>query len=266
MTQKENNKSVENNYRKYLLFFLIPLIGIGLYQIMQENSKDIPSSNQPDAVEKSMPTTKEKLETADLSKNKEESQAINSEQTATSNAEAGIFTDARDGQTYQWVRLKDDKKWLTQNLNYKMEDTWCFEEKEDNCNKYGRLYTWEAANTACPNGWRLPTDDEWWTMASYYGKAYNSYRGQEKMEGKDDGELAYQALIQGGNTGFAVLLGGSHSSDEGFNYLGELGCYWSRSENGTANALGYYFYIHSKGLARDNYNKRLGFSCRCMQD
>ena len=147
-----------------------------------------------------------------------------------------------------------------------MEDTWCFEEKEDNCNKYGRLYTWEAANTACPNGWRLPTDDEWWTMASYYGKAYNSYPDQEKMEGKDDGEVAYKALIDGGETGFAALLGGSHSPDEGFDYLGDLGSYWSSSENSSANVWGYYFYIHTKGLARDNYYKTLGFSCRCLQD
>ena len=103
-------------------------------------------------------------------------------------------------------------------------------------------------------------------MASYYGKAYNAYSDKEKMEGPDDGEAAYKALIKDGVTRFAAQLGGSHSSDEGFDYLGDLGSYWCSSENNTANVWAYYFYIHSKGLARDNYHKTLGFSCRCLQD
>jgi len=233
---------------------------------LKKNDGRNTKNNPTEVVEKTVTTTKEKLQTTVLNKNQQAHQPVNSEQATTSNVDTNTFTDARDGQAYQWVRLKDDKKWMAQNLNYKMEETWCFGNEEDNCNKYGRLYTWNAANTACPNGWRLPTDEEWWSMASYYGKAYNSYSGQEKMEGKDDGEVAYKVLIEGGETGFAALLGGSHSSDEGFDYLGDLGSYWSSSESSSTNVWGYYFYIHTKGLARDNYYKTLGFSCRCLQD
>jgi len=87
-------------------------------------------------------------------------------------------------------------------------------------------------------------------MAGHYGKAYNSYPGQEKMEGKDDGELAYKVLMKDGDTGFTALLGGSYSTSEGFDYLDVLGCYWTSSANNDSNALGYYFYLHSRGLAR----------------
>ena len=159
-----------------------------------------------------------------------------------------MFTDVRDGQAYQWVRLKDGKKWMAKNLNYQIADTWCYKEDAINCQKYGRLYTWQAANNACPKGWRLPSDEDWWAMTGHYGKAYNSYAGQEKVEGKDDGEVAYQALIKNGDTGFNALLSGSYASDEGFDYLDVLGCYWTSSANNSSNALGYYFLIHSLSL------------------
>ena len=32
---------------------------------------------------------------------------------------------------------------------------------------YGRLYDWEAALTACPAGWHLPSDEEWATLIKY---------------------------------------------------------------------------------------------------
>lgn len=266
MLETDNKQSMEKNYRKYFLLLLFPLIGFGLYQIMQQDEDKIAQPNQAQVVEKTASTTQENLQASDLNTAQQDHLYINSEQTITSNADAGTFIDARDGQPYKWVRLKDDKKWMAQNLNYKAANTWCYDNDLANCNKYGRLYTWQAATNACPNGWRLPTDEEWWAMASYYGKAYNAYSDKEKMIGPDDGETAYKALIKDDDTGFAALFGGSHSSDEGFDYLGDLGWYWSNSENSEANVWVYYFYIHSKGLARDNYHKTVGFSCRCLQD
>ena len=75
------------------------------------------------------------------------------------------FTDSRDGQTYRWIRLKDGKKWMAQNLNYDIEGSTCYEKEKANCDKDGRLYTQKAAIAACPKGWRLPSDDEWWGLA-----------------------------------------------------------------------------------------------------
>lgn len=33
--------------------------------------------------------------------------------------------------------------------------------QESNVKDYGLLYTWEAAQRVCPNGWHLPTNEEW---------------------------------------------------------------------------------------------------------
>ena len=47
-------------------------------------------------------------------------------------------------------------------LNYQIEDkSWCYDNLDRNCDKYGRLYIYEAALEACPDGWHLPSDEEW---------------------------------------------------------------------------------------------------------
>jgi len=53
-------------------------------------------------------------------------------------------------------------KWMKKNLNVETDDSWCYRNSPDSCVKYGRLYTWEAAKTACQSvGMRLPTREEW---------------------------------------------------------------------------------------------------------
>ncbi|MDR0331592.1 MAG: hypothetical protein LBH93_07790, partial [Chitinispirillales bacterium] len=39
--------------------------------------------------------------------------------------------------------------WTRQNLNIETPDSWCYGDAPDSCEKYGRLYTWEAAKNAC---------------------------------------------------------------------------------------------------------------------
>lgn len=43
-----------------------------------------------------------------------------------------------------------------------------------NCDKYGRLYNYEAAKHACPEKWRLPKKDELEAIASYVDATYGS--------------------------------------------------------------------------------------------
>ena len=59
---------------------------------------------------------------------------------------------------------------MAENLNYETEDgaqSWCYENKQENCDKNGRLYTFEAAKTACPPGWHIPSDPEWGELIMY---------------------------------------------------------------------------------------------------
>ncbi|GBU23164.1 hypothetical protein R80B4_03080 [Fibrobacteres bacterium R8-0-B4] len=51
--------------------------------------------------------------------------------------------------------------WMAENLNILTADSWCYLDSADFCAKNGRLYSWEAAKSACPSGWRLPDTADW---------------------------------------------------------------------------------------------------------
>jgi uncharacterized protein (TIGR02145 family) len=52
---------------------------------------------------------------------------------------------------------------------------------------YGRLYTYDEALVACPNGWHLPSDEEWKVFEIALGMT-----SPESFEGaEDDGSFSY---------------------------------------------------------------------------
>ena len=98
---------------------------------------------------------------------------------------------------------------MARNLDVHIMPSYCYEEKESNCARYGRLYTWQSPARACPslgNGWRLPTDEEWRQLAKHYGGV--------SADSGDGGKAAYKTLLSGGSAGFDAVLGGGRSQDE----------------------------------------------------
>ncbi len=171
-----------------------------------------------------------------------------------------------NGQTYSTIQYTAaGLTWMSENLNYEVSDSWCYEEKASNCNQYGRLYTWEAAKRACRelgNGWRLPKDEEWKSLANTFGGYYDF----EKSEDVGDPKKAYKALMEGGNSGFSAQLGGWRNSDGSFYGLGDFGSCWSATEHGSDGAWYYRFGRSSGRLGRGGALKSYGHSCRCVQD
>ena len=207
----------------------------------------------------------------------------------------GTMTDKRDNKTYKTVKI-GNQVWMAENLNYadstKMPSlkgkSWCYDNKAENCDVTGRLYTWAAAidsvalaNDAdnpqicgygvecrlptvvqgvCPEGWDLPTYDEWQTLfkavggSSAAGKALKSGSG---WSGNGNGTDTY---------GFSALPAGSRLSLGYFYDAGSYAYFWSASQNDSS--IAYYmnlYYNYEDAYMGLNY-KDLGYSVRCLQD
>ena len=165
------------------------------------------------------------------------------------------------GTTKSSRRMADGKQWTTANLNVNASPSYCYDDAELNCRRYGRLYTWESAQRACQSlgdGWRLPTDDEWRQMAKRYGGV--------SEDSEDKGKAAYKALLLGGSSGFNALLGGGRQSDGQYARLEAHGFYWTASERDPARAPFYNF--GKGGLAfhrQPEGEKQMAVSVRCVR-
>jgi len=72
----------------------------------------------------------------------------------------GTFTDARDGHVYKYTTI-GNRVWMAENLNYDVEFGLTSCVVKDDCSSKGRVYGVVNSLGACPEGWHLPSNDEW---------------------------------------------------------------------------------------------------------
>jgi uncharacterized protein (TIGR02145 family) len=132
----------------------------------------------------------------------------------------GLFTDTRDGKIYRTVTICGTT-WMAENLNFIMDSSWCYDNADSNCVKYGRLYNWRAATEACPAGWRLPTQRDWVKLrrAAWPYAGRNLKSKSPDWNGRD-------------RLGFSALPGGNRrvypeSERAEFGNIGWYGSWWT---------------------------------------
>jgi len=193
--------------------------------------------------------------------------------------EFGEMTDSRDGQTYQTVTL-GDQTWLAQNLNYETDNnSWCYDDDPDNCETFGRLYDWEAAMTACPDGWHLASDEEWSTLIKYLDPGADSNAitesdiagGMLKATGTiEDGTGPWKSPNAGAtnSSGFSAEGSGARYEDGTFILLGMHVIYWTSTEYDANSAWTRMLDYGQGGIFRDNtaITKAYGVAVRCLMD
>jgi uncharacterized protein (TIGR02145 family) len=164
--------------------------------------------------------------------------------------ETGQFTDARDGKTYKTVKIAN-QVWMADNLNFEAKECWCYNKDSINCRLYGRLYKWETAKNVCPMGWHLPSEKEFEYLLKSTGGI---------------GNAAYYALIDGGNSGFSALFGGSMYGplkSFGIDLFAE---FWSSTPQIGGHALGLYVSCIEPAAKFVNSQPAACFSIRCLKN
>ncbi len=167
------------------------------------------------------------------------------------------------GQSYNVVQI-GNQIWMAENLNYETANSYWYDNSQTNGDIYGRLYTWNAANSACPSGWHLPSDAEWTTLINQLG-------GESVAGGKmkETGTSHWDSPNTGATneSGFNALPGGYRDDyDNGFYLLANIGRWWCSTESNTSNAWGYYTSNDNIKIVSEINTKSNAFSIRCIKD
>ncbi len=153
----------------------------------------------------------------------------------------GTMTD-NDGNEYQWVRignldwmcsnLKSGEPWFTK--TYVTENGYqdeLYAENEDAAAEAieaeGNYYSFQEALDECPEGWRLPTDDDWKSLESTLGMSDKELDKEGWRDGA--GYLMAQTIEEG--TGLHLIYTGQIAPQSTalseLTHYGDYGYYWS---------------------------------------
>ena len=177
---------------------------------------------------------------------------------STDTCEYGELVDDRNGQIYKTVKI-DDQWWMAENLNFKTDSSFCYNDSAEYCEKYGRLYMWGAASSACPSGWHLPDTTEWKTLINAVGGQSTAGNVLKSMSGRNSSDYGTDDF------GFSALPTGYRNEDGDYFGEGSDSDFWSSTENG--NSYAYHMdlssddYAYLGGIYKDD-----AFPVRCIQD
>jgi uncharacterized protein (TIGR02145 family) len=172
----------------------------------------------------------------------------------------GSFIDLRDGKEYKTVKI-GNQTWMAENLNYESNQSWCYDNNPEYCKQYGRLYTYEAANNVCPDGWHLPSDEEWKELEVELGM--KTKVDEEGWRGNSPGQGF--KLKKGGGSGFDAELGGNRYWGA-YSKLNNSGIFWTSSEKLENTKNAYAREIEERAsIKRFSESKDYGYSVRCIR-
>jgi len=158
-----------------------------------------------------------------------------------------------------WVALRPEAYYIYNNNASNELDT------------YGALYNWYAVNgdtdgdgvkdkEIAPEGWHVPTDDEWTTLTNHLGGA----GGKLKETGINHWSSPNTGATN--ESGFTALPGGYRNYTGYYLNMGLYGYFWSATETYSTNAWYRRLNYSYSDVTRDYFSKRAGFSVRCVRD
>ena len=200
-----------------------------------------------------------------------------------------FFVDARDGHIYRSVEIAGTV-WMAENLNYAYRQptslwdssSFCYDNDEANCDKYGRMYIWSAVMDSvglfsddgkgcgfgsacnpprnvrgvCPEGWRVPNYDEWTRLIDSVG-------------GIGTAGLHLKDVEHGGDDifGFSAQPSGFHIEYEGavFRQKDTAGVFWTVTEKNGNESYVYRFFDSYDYVGQDMMSGYGSAPVRCVK-
>lgn len=166
--------------------------------------------------------------------------------TTTVKKSSGKFTDTRDSNVYTWEKI-GNQIWMTENLRYKTKGSKCYPK---DCEKYGQYYTWATAQNVCPEGWRLPTIEDWQELINNYGNSSDAFTG----------------LTSDKENSMNLLFGGYIYNSYSFETVGDYGYYWTSTKNMPEDATCIWINKYEKNILQFTSATNHLRNIRCIKE
>lgn len=184
--------------------------------------------------------------------------------TLTYERECGSLVDARDGHTYCTVKI-GTQTWMGENLDYEVAGSKCYKDVPENCEKFGRLYTYaQAMGRAedecglgwmckgnyplspgiCPDGWTVPTKKDWETLENYIEKHNGSEPAYVSMLAKPEDSKRDDITLGSDLSGFRILVLGTYNPEIS-SYSDSSVYFWSSTEESVNHAYRFGFDLYN---------------------
>lgn len=154
---------------------------------------------------------------------------------------------------------KTEKEWKSADANKK--PAWCYYDNDPaNGEKYGKLYNWYAVidpRGLAPDGWHIPTTDEWESLITNLGGDPSGLSGNVMFKLLNKNGWNCDFCCNGTNeSGFSALPSGYLDLNEGFSSIGNGSWWWNLSEDTSAySAKSIYIFECNNPMFDPEYGK-----------
>lgn len=180
-----------------------------------------------------------------------------------------------------------DQIWMVDNLNVNVPGSFCYEYKEENCEKFGRLYPWTVAmklnekfsrtvardsvmkrkpRGICPNGWHVPTVFDFQNLIAYLKDIDDAVGAGTNLRAREGWQESDDVLLGEDGFGFSGLAAGFRDSAGVFAGRELFAGFWSGTEGDSLQALAWTLPYDNDDFVMDSASKDKAYSVRCLMD